>query len=149
MHPKRYLGGPPMLRHGLLLLIAFAGAPPLPLRAPDYAARVKDALAYIEKHAAREEHVMIPMRDGWGKPVFVETGTVYKVDIGPLVTSNAFFPGHRIRIEVSGSNFPRFERNLNTGGNNFDEARGQLARNAIHHSAQHPSRIALPVLLRK
>ncbi len=88
-------------------------------------------------------------RDGWEKPVFMEPGRVYKVDVGPLVTSNAFLPGHRIRVEVSSSNFPRFERNLNTGGNNFDEARGQLARNVIHHSAQYPSRITLPVLIRE
>ena len=88
-------------------------------------------------------------RDGWEKPVFMEQGSVYKVDVGPLVTSNAFLPGHRIRIEVSSSNFPRFERNLNTGGNNFDEAGGQPAQNVIHHSAQYPSRITLPVLRRK
>ncbi len=85
-------------------------------------------------------------RKGWEKPVFMEPGRVYKVDVGPLVTSAAFMPGHRIRIEVSSSNFPRFERNLNTGGNNFDEAKGQTARNVIHHSAQHPSQIVLPVL---
>ena len=39
----------------------------------------------------------------------------------PLTTSNYFAPGHRLRIEVSSSNFPRFDRNLNTGGNNYDE----------------------------
>ena len=56
-------------------------------------------------------------RDGWDKPVFMEAGKVYKVDIGPLQTSDAFLPGHRVRVEVSSSNFPRFDRNLNTGGN--------------------------------
>ena len=85
-------------------------------------------------------------REGWEKPVFMEPGRVYKVEVGPLVTSNAFLPGHLIRIEVSSSNFPRFERNLNTGGNNFDEARGQTARNVIHHSPQYPSQIVLPIL---
>ncbi len=60
-------------------------------------------------------------RDGWDKPVFMEPDKVYKVDIGPLQTSNAFLPGHRIRVEISSSNFPRFDRNLNTGGNNYDE----------------------------
>jgi putative CocE/NonD family hydrolase len=85
-------------------------------------------------------------RAGWERPVFMEPGKVYQVDIGPLVTSAAFLPGHRIRIEVSSSNFPRFERNLNTGGNNFDEAEGKVAHNVIHHSTQHPSQIVLPVL---
>jgi hypothetical protein len=85
-------------------------------------------------------------RKGWEKPVFTEPGHVYKVEVGPLVTSAAFLPGHHLRIEVSSSNFPRFERNLNTGGNNFDEAKGQVARNVIHHSVQYPSQIVLPVL---
>jgi uncharacterized protein len=85
-------------------------------------------------------------REGWQKPVFMKPGEIYKVEVGPLVTSNAFLPGHRIRLEVSSSNFPRFERNLNTGGNNFDEEKGQTARNVIHHSLEYPSQIVLPVL---
>lgn len=85
-------------------------------------------------------------RDGWEKPVLMEPGQVYKVDVGPLVTGNAFLSGHRIRIEVSSSNFPRFERNLNTGGNNFDEKDGVVAHNVIHHSPAYPSVVVLPVL---
>jgi hypothetical protein len=85
-------------------------------------------------------------RDGWEKPVFMERGRVYKVDVGPLVTSNAFLPGHHIRIEVSSSNFPRFERNLNTGGNNFDEEDAVVAHNTIHHAPAYPSVVVLPVL---
>lgn len=85
-------------------------------------------------------------REGWERAVFMEPDEVYKVDVGPLVTSNAFLPGHRIRIEVSSSNFPRFERNLNTGGNNYDEKDPITARNTIHHSPEHPSVIILPVV---
>jgi uncharacterized protein len=85
-------------------------------------------------------------RDGWEKPVFMETGHVYKVDIGPLQTSNAFLPGHRIRVEVSSSNFPRFDRNLNTGGSNYDEKDPLVAHNVIHHGPQYPSEIVLPVV---
>ncbi len=85
-------------------------------------------------------------REGWEKPVFMEPGKVYKVDVGPLVTSNAFLPGHRIRIEVSSSNFPRFDRNLNTGGNNYDEKDGVVAHNVIHHAPAYPSGVVLPVL---
>ena len=51
-------------------------------------------------------------------------------------SSNYFAEGHRIRIEVSSSNFPRFDRNMNTGGNNFDEAKGVVAHNSVHHSKQ-------------
>ncbi|WP_290796428.1 CocE/NonD family hydrolase [Flavihumibacter sp. UBA7668] len=85
-------------------------------------------------------------REGYDKEVFMENGKVYKVDLTPMVTSNYFAPGHKIRIEISSSNFPRFERNLNTGGANFDEAIGKLVENTIHHSAKYPSVIKLPVI---
>ena len=86
-------------------------------------------------------------RDGYDKPkVWMEKDKVYKVTLGPMVTSNYFEAGHRIRIEISSSNFPRFDRNLNTGGNNFDETKGVVARNAVHHSRQYPSSIKITVV---
>ena len=85
-------------------------------------------------------------REGYDKEVFMETGNVYKIDLTPLSTSNFFEKGHRIRIEVSSSNFPRFARNLNTGGNNFDESEGIVAHNTIHHSKDYPSQIRLPIV---
>ncbi len=85
-------------------------------------------------------------REGYDKEVFMEKGNVYKVDLTPLSTSNFFKKGHRIRIEVSSSNFPRFARNLNTGGNNYDESEGIVAHNTIHHSKEYPSQIRLPIV---
>ena len=85
-------------------------------------------------------------REGYEKEVFMEYGKVYKVDLTPMATSNYFARGHRIRIEVSSSNFPRFSRNLNTGGANFDETNGVVAHNKIHHSVRYPSHIKLPVI---
>jgi len=84
-------------------------------------------------------------REGYDKEVFMEKGKVYKLDLTPMSTSNYFKKGHRIRIEISSSNFPRFARNLNTGGNNFDETKSVIANNKIHHSAKYPSMIKLPV----
>ncbi|NNF83178.1 MAG: CocE/NonD family hydrolase [Flavobacteriaceae bacterium] len=84
-------------------------------------------------------------REGYEKEVFMENGEVYKIDLTPMATSNYFDKGHRIRIEVSSSNFPRFARNLNTGGNNFDESEGVVAHNKIHHSKTYPSQIRLPI----
>ena len=55
----------------------------------------------------------------------MEPGKVYKVTLQPMTTSNYFEAGHRIRIEVSSSNFPRFDRNMNTGGKNYDEVQGR------------------------
>ena len=63
-----------------------------------------------------------------------------------MTTSNYFKAGHRIRIEVSSSNFPRFDRNMNTGGKNYDESKGVVAHNAVHHSKLHPSAITLTVV---
>jgi putative CocE/NonD family hydrolase len=85
-------------------------------------------------------------RDGYDKQVFIEPGAVYKLELSPMSTSNYFAEGHRIRIEVSSSNFPRFARNLNTGGNNYDESEGVTASNTVHHSNLYPSQIRLPVV---
>lgn len=86
-------------------------------------------------------------REGYDKPnVWMQSGKVYKVTLSPLTTSNYFAPGHRIRIEVSSSNFPRFDRNLNTGGKNYDETKGVIARNAVHHSKQYPSSVKITVV---
>ncbi len=86
-------------------------------------------------------------REGFDKPaVMMELGKVYKVTLSPMTTSNYFGAGHRIRIEVSSSNFPRFDRNMNTGGNNYDEVKGVVAHNAVHHSSQYPSKVELTVV---
>jgi uncharacterized protein len=87
-------------------------------------------------------------RQGYDKEVMMETGNVYEVKMSPMVTSNFFKPGHRIRVEISGSNFPRFDRNLNTGGKNFDESQGKAAKTRIHHSKKYPSVLKLPVIPR-
>lgn len=85
-------------------------------------------------------------REGYDKEVFMKEGEVYEVNMTPMSTSNYFEKGHSIRIEISSSNFPRFTRNLNTGGNNFDEKEGVVAHNQIHHSAKYPSQIRLPIM---
>ncbi len=86
-------------------------------------------------------------RNGYDQPdVWMEPGRVYKVALQPLTTSNYFEAGHRIRIEVSSSNFPRFDRNLNTGGRNYDESKGVIAHTAVHHSGQYPSQVTFTVV---
>jgi len=84
-------------------------------------------------------------REGYDKEVFMEEGQVYKLDLTPMATSNYFKKGHKIRIEISSSNFPRFARNLNTGGDNFNESEGVVAHNKVHHSRKYPSKIVLPM----
>ena len=88
-------------------------------------------------------------RDGYDKPLsWMEKGRVYLVALQPLNTSNYFETGHRLRIEVSSSNFPRFDRNLNTGGNNYDEDKGVVAHNVLHHSRKYPSSLTVTVVKR-
>jgi putative CocE/NonD family hydrolase len=88
-------------------------------------------------------------RNGYDQPLaFMEKDRVYEVRLAPLNTSNHFPAGHRLRVEVSSSNFPRFDRNLNTGGNNYDEDKGVVARNRVHHSKKFPSRITVTVAKR-
>src|SRR5580658_7328577 len=88
-------------------------------------------------------------RDGYDRPpVWMEAGKVYKVALQPMTTSNYFAEGHRIRIEVSSSNFPRFDRNMNTGGNNYDEVKGVVAHNSVHHSKQYASQVTITAVKR-
>lgn len=88
----------------------------------------------------------VRFREGYDKEVFMEDGKVYEINFSALATSNYFKPGHSIRIEVSSSNFPRFARNLNTGGNNYDESEGVIANNKVHHSGIYLSKILLPII---
>ncbi|MBS1769455.1 MAG: CocE/NonD family hydrolase [Acidobacteria bacterium] len=89
-------------------------------------------------------------RDGYDKPLaWMEPNKVYKFKFQPMTTSNYFAAGHRLRIEISSSNFPRFDRNMNTGGDNYSETKGIIANNAVHHSKQFPSSITISVVRKK
>ncbi|MDE2691590.1 MAG: CocE/NonD family hydrolase [Acidobacteriota bacterium] len=116
--------------------------------APDTDFTVKLIDVHPDGRAFNLDDTILRMRyrEGFDRHVSMDPGEVYEVTLGPLATANVFGDGHRLRIEVSSSNFPRYDRNLNTGGNNYDESEWRVARNAVHHSAEHPSRIVLPVL---
>jgi putative CocE/NonD family hydrolase len=73
-------------------------------------------------------------------------GQIYEYKIDLWATSNVFLKGHRIRVEVSSSNFPRFDRNLNTGKDGSTDATMVKATNTIYHDAAHPSALVLPVV---
>jgi hypothetical protein len=72
-------------------------------------------------------------------------GKVYPLSIDLWATSNVFRAGHRIRLEISSSNFPRFDRNLNTGGSAATSSEWATATNTILHDAAHPSALVLSV----
>ena len=115
----------------------------------DFTVKVIDVLPDGTAYNLDETIQRLRYRNGYDKPpVWMEKGKVYKVVLQPLVTSDYFATGHRIRVEVSSSNFPRFDRNLNTGGNNYDEVSGVVAHNSLHHSAVYPSQITFTVVKR-
>ena len=76
----------------------------------------------------------------------VEPGKVYEYSIELWATSNLFQAGHRIRLYVSSSNFPRFNRNLNTGEQTLGATRMVKAKQTVYYDAQHPSALVLPVI---
>jgi hypothetical protein len=78
----------------------------------------------------------------------LEPGRVYAFEIVMYPTANCFAAGHRIRLDVSSSNFPRFDVNPNTGGPLGTDRRIVLAENSIYHDPDHPSHIVLPVIPR-
>jgi hypothetical protein len=89
-------------------------------------------------------------RTSYTEPELLEPDAVYELHLDLWATANVFLPGHRIRLEVSSSNFPRFARNSNTGG----EIAREVARdyrpaiNRIFHDAAHPSHVLLPIIER-
>lgn len=95
----------------------------------------------------REEAFRARYRNGRDRPAqFMSPGEVYRLDI-KLGAYSLYFPaGHRLRVQVTSSSFPRYERNLNTGGSNFDESQGVIAHNSVYHDARHPSHIDIPVV---
>jgi putative CocE/NonD family hydrolase len=80
------------------------------------------------------------------QPELMNPGQIYKFTIDLWSTSNVFLKGHSLRLEISSSNFPRFDRNLNTGENAGSGERYVSASNTIYHDADHPSAIMLPIV---
>ena len=87
-------------------------------------------------------------RDSMAAPTLLEPGRPYCYAIDLWATSNVFQAGHRIRLEISSSNFPRFNRNGNTGGDIAAETQLQPALQTILHDAAHPSCVTLPIVPR-
>lgn len=85
-------------------------------------------------------------RDSQEKPELMNPDQIYKVSVDLWATSNVFKKGHVFRLEVSSSNFPRFDRNLNTGADQATSSVSVPATNTILHDAEHPSALLVPVI---
>ena len=85
-------------------------------------------------------------REGFDRAVMMEPGTVYELEIDMWNTSQVFKPGHRIRLEVTSSAFPKYDRNLNSGEDIGSGTTMVTAENRVLHDPAHPSRLVLPVI---
>ena len=87
-------------------------------------------------------------RESVEEPTLITPGEVYEFKVDMWETSNLFKAGHRIRLDISSSNFPRFDRNMNTGARPGFDTEMKVADQTIYHDAQRPSRLTLPVIPR-
>jgi hypothetical protein len=85
-------------------------------------------------------------RDSWEQPTLLTSDEPFKVVIEPFATCNVFKRGHRLRLDIASSNFPRFDVNPNSGEAESMGERRQIALNTLHMSARHPSRLILSIL---
>ncbi|MFT4103019.1 MAG: CocE/NonD family hydrolase [Burkholderiaceae bacterium] len=115
-------------------------------RDTDFTARLVDVAPDGLALNIRDSGLRLRYRDGIDRPAPAEPGAVYPIDIELGDIAWQVPAGHRLRLQVSSSNFPRFERNLNTGGRNVDESLSVTAVNDVRHGTAYHSWIEFPVL---
>ncbi|MFB6111202.1 MAG: CocE/NonD family hydrolase [Halobacteriaceae archaeon] len=107
--------------------------PPTEAYPEGFAVNLSDSICRARYRGYREE------------PDFVEPGEVYEFYMEPYPTANVFDAGHRIRLDISSSNYPRYDVNHNTGGPLYGDREYQVATNTVFHEADHPTHVELPV----
>jgi uncharacterized protein len=112
----------------------------------DFTAKLVDVFPNGEARNLTDGILRLRYRNGLEKADLAEPGKVYPMVIDAGVTSNVFLAGHAIRVEISSSNFPRFDRNANTGRAFADDTALKKAQQTIYHSRQYPSHVLLPVI---
>jgi putative CocE/NonD family hydrolase len=112
----------------------------------DFTAKLVDVFPAGETRNLTDGILRARYRDSLEKPRTMKPGEIYRLAIDAGVTSNVFLKGHRIRVEISSSNFPRFDRNLNTGKVVEDEVQLHTANQVIYHDRNNHSYIQLPVI---
>jgi hypothetical protein len=112
----------------------------------DFTAKLVDVYPDGRAFNVQDGALRMRYREGFSRSLLMKPGEVYEIHLDLHATSNYFDKGHRLRLEISSSNFPRWDRNLNTGGRNFDEHVWAVANNLVYHGPRYPSRIILPVV---
>lgn len=114
----------------------------------DFTAKLVDVRADGYAQNLADGIIRARYRESRARPSPITPGAIYEYTIDLWSTSFVFRPGHRIRVEIASANFPRFDRNPNTGRALFADAELQAATQTIYHDAAHPSHIVLPVIPR-
>jgi putative CocE/NonD family hydrolase len=114
----------------------------------DFTAALVDVFPGGHAQLIQEGILRASFRESDTMPTPIEPGKIYRYEIDLIATSYVVQPGHQLRVEISSSNFPRFARNLNTGNSFGMSDRYDVATQTIYHSADYPSHITLPVILR-
>jgi putative CocE/NonD family hydrolase len=112
----------------------------------DFTAKVVDVWPNGFAQNLTEGIVRGRYRTSQEKPELMNPGQIYKFTIDLWATANVFLKGHKVRLELSSSNFPRFDRNLNTGQDAGGTAKPVSAINFVYHDTGHPSALILPVV---
>ena len=112
----------------------------------DFTARLVDVYPNGQAIVMAEGILRARFRNGYESEELLEPGRVEQYRIQLYPTSNVFLKGHRMRVDISSSNFPRFSRNLNTGEDVGTGTRMQVAHQTVLHTGEHPSHIILPVI---
>ena len=112
----------------------------------DFTGKLVDVAPDGSAHNLTEGILRARYRNSTSHAEPIEPGKVYEYKIDLWSTSNVFLKGHRIRLEISSSNFPRFDRNLNTGKPAAGSSEAIKATNTILHDSEHPSALILPVV---
>jgi len=84
-------------------------------------------------------------RDSTHRPELMDPGQIYQFEVDLWATAQSFPPGHRLRVELTSSDFPRYDRNLSTGGPLGEEVSSRVAANTIYHDRGRASHVVLPV----
>ena len=112
----------------------------------DFTAKLMDVAPDGNARLLSDGVIRARFRNGLDSPELIEPGAVYRYEIDLWSTSNVFLPGHSIALAISSSNFPRINRNLNTGGDNEQDREYVTADQTIFHDSGYPSHLVLPVV---
>jgi putative CocE/NonD family hydrolase len=128
---------------GQVLLELFASSS---ARDTDFVGRLVDVFPNGYAHPVADGIITCRYRDSLEHPSNIKPGQVYKLVLDLWYTSNLFLKGHKLRVEVTSSDFPRYARNMNTGKPYGEDITGKVAHQKVYHDAAHPSCVVIPTV---